>query len=79
MAIPERRAEQMAALAALALLASATFAVLRPFVVPILWAFVIALASWPAFERVLAFTRGRRTIAAGLMLCGLAEIGRAHV
>jgi predicted PurR-regulated permease PerM len=71
-AIPERRAEQLAALAGLALLAGATFAVLRPFVVPILWAFVIALASWPAFERLLAFTGDRRTIAAGLMLAGLA-------
>jgi predicted PurR-regulated permease PerM len=71
-AIAERRAEQIAALAALVLLASATFAVLRPFVVPILWAFVIALASWPAFERLLAFTGGRRTVAASLMLVGLA-------
>ena len=72
MAIPERRAEQIAALAAVVVLATATFAVLRPFVVPILWAFVIALASWPAFERVLYATGGRRTIAAGLMLMALA-------
>ncbi len=72
MAISERRAEQVAALAGVALLAGATFAVLRPFVVPILWAFVIALASWPAFERTLAFTGGRRTLAAALMLTALA-------
>jgi predicted PurR-regulated permease PerM len=72
MAIPERRAEQIAALTGVALLAGASFAVLRPFVVPILWAFVIALASWPAFERLLAFTGGRRTIASGLMLAALA-------
>ncbi|MFP4359102.1 MAG: AI-2E family transporter [Alphaproteobacteria bacterium] len=72
MAIPERRAEQIAAFAAVLLLASAAFAVLRPFVVPILWAFVIALASWPAFERALVFTGGRRTIAAAVMLAALA-------
>ncbi len=71
MALPERRAEQLAALAGIAVLAAATFAVLRPFVVPILWAFVIALASWPAFERALAFTGGRRTLASAVMLAGL--------
>jgi len=70
-AIPERRAEQIAAGVALALLGGLTFAVLRPFIVPILWAFVIALATWPVFDRTLAFTGGRRTVAAGLMVAAL--------
>ena len=71
MAIPVRRAEQIAALTAIALLAAATFAVLRPFVAAILWAFVIALATWPAFDQLLHLLRGRRTLAAALMLVAL--------
>ncbi len=66
--MPAGRAEQIAALAALALLALGTFAVLRPFVAAILWAFVIALATWPAFDRLLAAVGGRRTLAAALMV-----------
>ncbi len=68
MALDVKRAEQIAALTALALLAAATFAILRPFLAAILWAFVIALATWPGFERLLALTGQKRTRAAALML-----------
>ncbi len=74
MPIPVQRAEQIAALTALALLGGAAFAVLRPFIAAILWAFVITLAAWPFFDRLLAALGGRRTAAAGLMLVILTAV-----
>lgn len=71
MAYSVRRAEHVAALTAVALLAAASFAILRPFVAAILWAFVIALATWPAFDRLARWLDGRRVLAAGLMIAGL--------
>ncbi|MFW5680204.1 MAG: AI-2E family transporter [Pseudomonadota bacterium] len=71
MAYSVRRAEHVAALTAVALLAATSFAILRPFVAAILWAFVIALATWPLFEQVLRWFEGRRTLAAGAMITAL--------
>lgn len=41
--------------------------VLRPFVSALLWAVVLSFSAWPAYRRVLALVRGRRTLAALLM------------
>ena len=41
--------------------------VLRPFLIPITWAFIIAYMTWPAYERLIAVTRNRRSLAALLM------------
>jgi predicted PurR-regulated permease PerM len=41
-----------------------SFEVLRPFIVPALWAAIIGYVTWPLHERVLQFCRGRRAIAA---------------
>lgn len=42
------------------------FHVLRPFLVPILWALVIAIVSYPVYRRLEAALRPRRTLAASL-------------
>lgn len=54
--------------AALALLlAIGGLVVLRPFLVPVAWAAVLAFATWPLLVWVRAWLRGRRTLAALLM------------
>jgi predicted PurR-regulated permease PerM len=41
--------------------------VLKPFALSILWAAILCLATWPAYELLLKWLRGRRNLAAGLM------------
>jgi predicted PurR-regulated permease PerM len=43
------------------------FQVLDPFVVPIVWAAILAYVSWPAYQRLVRLLRGRTTIAALIM------------
>jgi predicted PurR-regulated permease PerM len=43
------------------------FRVLEPFIVPLVWAAILAYVSWPAYARVLAWTRGRAIVAALIM------------
>ncbi len=65
-----RRLAPWLALAGLALLA---FLVLTPFLVPLVWAGVLAYASWPLAEWIHARCSGRDTLAAGLAV-GLAAL-----
>lgn len=41
-----------------------TYAVLRPFLVPVIWALILAFVTWPLVVRMRRLFRGRRTIAA---------------
>ena len=68
MEMTEARVERLIGLIVLALLAAGCLAVLLPFVAPVLWALIFALVSWPAFERLEIFLKGRRTLAATLMI-----------
>jgi predicted PurR-regulated permease PerM len=43
------------------------FRVMEPFIVPLLWAAILAYVSWPAYQRVLLWVRGRRSIASLIM------------
>ena len=43
----------------LALLGAAVASVLAPFIVPMLWAGILAFASWPLYVRLLDGLRGR--------------------
>jgi predicted PurR-regulated permease PerM len=47
-----------------AALGSATFVVLRPFVIPMLWAGILAYLTWPLYQRLAARTRHRELSAA---------------
>jgi predicted PurR-regulated permease PerM len=41
-----------------------SFQVLQPFIVPLIWAGIIAYVTWPVYQRVLRLFRGRKTLAA---------------
>jgi predicted PurR-regulated permease PerM len=59
-----RRLITVALLAGLVLLG---FRIMDPFIVPLVWAAILAFVTWPAYAWVLARCRGRSTIAALLM------------
>ena len=59
-----RRLITAALLAGLVLLG---FRVLEPFIVPLVWAAILAFVSWPAYVRLLRACRGNRIIASLLM------------
>ena len=63
----EKRGEQIAQMAVIALLVIGCLLVLRPFVTGLLSAAIMCFATWPLYERVLADLRGRRTLAALVM------------
>jgi predicted PurR-regulated permease PerM len=53
--------------AVLALLVLLGFRVMEPFIVPLVWAGILAFVTWPGYVRLLQLCRGRRTPAALLM------------
>jgi predicted PurR-regulated permease PerM len=58
-------------------LALATLLVLRPFVVPLLWAAILAYVTWPLYQR-LAGTRRRELRAAAGPLVAFGSAGRSR-
>ena len=63
-----RRIEQAAGLAAVAFLVVGCFVVLRPFVSALLWAAIVCYATWPCYRWLERVLRGRKTLAALLMV-----------
>lgn len=55
----------------LALLALGCLLVMRPFFSALVWAMVLSFSSWPLYRRLLRLVRGRRTLAALLMVLGM--------
>lgn len=49
-----------------------SFQVLQPFIVPLLWAGILAYVTWPLYQRLLEALRGRRSLASGIMTVALA-------
>ncbi|MGA0798909.1 MAG: AI-2E family transporter, partial [Steroidobacteraceae bacterium] len=43
------------------------FQVLQPFLVPVVWAVILAYVTWPMHERVVSLCRGHRELAALIM------------
>ena len=43
------------------------FRVMEPFIVPVVWAAILAFVSWPVYERLLRLLRGRSVVASLLM------------
>lgn len=62
------RIEAVLGIVAAALLALGCLAVLRPFVSAILWSLVLAFTTWPLLLRLERRIKGRRTVAASLMV-----------
>ena len=58
-------------LLALAVLIAATLWVLRPFLIPLVWATMIAVATWPLLLHLQTWTGGRRSLAVALMTLAL--------
>lgn len=58
---------QFALLALLGGLVVASYAVLKPFLVPVIWAFVLAYVTWPLFLRLRRLLRERATLSALIM------------
>lgn len=63
--------QRWAALVGYGLIVGLTLLVLRPFLVAIAWAAILAYATWPAFQRVRRLVRGRTTLAAAIMTLGV--------
>lgn len=53
------------------LLIAAGFWTIRPFLTPLIWAVIIAVATWPAMLKVQVFLRGKRWAAVTVMSLGL--------
>ncbi|MBV6416701.1 MAG: putative transport protein YdiK [Steroidobacteraceae bacterium] len=47
------------------------FEVLKPFIVPVIWAVILAHVTWPVYRRLLAVVKRRRAVAALLMTVGV--------
>ena len=56
--------QRWAQIAGIALIVATSFIVLRPFVVPIAWAAILAYASWPLHARIEQLFRGRTGVSA---------------
>ncbi len=63
----QQRIEQIAGAALIGAIVVGCGFVLWPFVLPILWAAILCFATWPLYELLLKWLRGRRNLAAGLM------------
>jgi len=59
--------EQIAGLALIGAIVVGCVFVLRPFILPILWASILCFATWPLYELLLKWLHGRHNLAAGLM------------
>jgi predicted PurR-regulated permease PerM len=63
----EKRIEQIAGLVFIGAVAAGCLLVLKPFASAILWAAIVCFATWPLYQILLKWLRGRRNLAAGLM------------
>lgn len=72
--VPRLRLEPLLLLVALALVAAGTMLVLLPFLSALLWASILCYATWPVFERLTAWLRGRRSLAATLMCIAVSVV-----
>lgn len=63
----QKRIEQIAGLSVIIAIFIGCGLVLRPFILSILWAAILCFASWPLYERLLKWLKGRRNLAAALM------------
>lgn len=63
----EKRVEQIAQIAAIAVLVVGCLLVLRPFVTALLSAAIVCFSTWPVYQRIERWLRGRRWLAALVM------------
>ncbi|MFA6187329.1 MAG: AI-2E family transporter [Phycisphaerae bacterium] len=63
----QKRIEQIAGIALISAILVGCGVVLKPFTLAILWAAILCFATWPVYELLLKWLRGRRNLAAGIM------------
>jgi predicted PurR-regulated permease PerM len=63
----QKRIEQIAGIALIGAILIGCGVVLKPFTLAILWAAILCFATWPIYELMLKWLRGRSNLAAGLM------------
>ena len=63
----QKRIEQIAGLLLIAVILAGCAIVLKPFIVAILWAAILCFATWPIYELLLKWLKGRRTLASLIM------------
>jgi predicted PurR-regulated permease PerM len=59
--------EQIAGISVIFAIVAGCGFVLKPFILPILWAAILCFATWPVYELLLKWLNGRNSLAAGLM------------
>lgn len=69
-----QRIEQIATLAALAVLVVGCYVVIQPFLSPLLWAAILCFSTWPLYRWWETLLRGRRTLAATIMTLVIAVV-----
>jgi len=67
MSTPPTRIEQTLTLVVLAVLIAGCFLVLKPFLTAVVWAVVLAAATWPLYAKLKAWFGGRANLAAAAM------------
>ena len=63
----QKRIEQIAGLSVIIAIFIGCGLVLKPFILSILWAAILCFATWPLYEILLKWLKGRRNLAAALM------------
>lgn len=70
----QRRIELWGGVAAVVFLIAGCFIILEPFITSILWAAILCLCTWPVYTYLESVLGGRRSIAALIMVIGLAAV-----
>ena len=67
-ALSQNHIDRIAGIALVAVLMMGCFAILRPFLSAILWAVILSFSTWPVYRWIERAVRGRKGLAAGLMV-----------
>ena len=64
----DRAVESAVRIGLIAVMLALCYWIVRPFLIPIAWGIIIAVASWPGYVRLLSLSGGRRTLASVLFV-----------
>jgi len=64
----DRAVETAVRLGLIAVLLALCYWIVRPFLIPIAWGIIIAVASWPGYARLLSAVGGRRSLASSVFV-----------
>lgn len=64
----DRAVEAAVRIGLIAVMLALCYWIVRPFLIPIAWGIIIAVASWPGYVRLLSLSHGRRTLASVLFV-----------